>query len=331
MGLFKTEGTILDKSFRAQHPSWKKQLLLFFVLMMVLLFCLQVVAEYLERKQVVEAGAERKNDFTISAAPGTDMTDAIEKFKTLAGHCPGLFKYKTDIEKVEYLNRSHADFLVTVVGKPSVLPAQSYGMGHTCHFSVDESKATVSKRPCAWLCTGEDMTGIDGENHSYAKGKLIGPLQRPWANLREAIATTRLNMTDIQGADLSVGAAKLALWSAANLRWSELQEIPAGKYAMVMKDPDTQRGSRICTSGQIIEIAVDRTVSPKIFLGGMFDDSGRLYRFIAVGSTGEIVAESRAKFCGIVTGQQHYENSAGGVAHSVHLVGMFDLPENRAR
>lgn len=273
----------------------------------------------------------QNKDFTLTAAPETNMDGAIEKFKALVAHCPGIYKYKADVERVEYQSQGHADFLITVVGKPTVLPAQSYGMGHTCHFSVEESKATVSKRPCAWLCTGEDMTDVDGENHSYAKGKLIGPLVRPWGSLREAIASTRLDMTDIRGGDVSVGAAKLAIWGAENMRWAELQEIPTTKYGLVMKDPDDQRGQKLCTSGLVIEIERDRSVpGKKIFTGGMYDDGGRIYRFVALQSTGEIMAHSRARFCGVVTGQQHYQNSAGGVAHAVHLVGMFDLPENKA-
>lgn len=273
----------------------------------------------------------RKNDFTLTAAPGTSMDGAIDKFKLLVGHCPGIYKYKTDVESVEYMSQGHADFLITVVKKPTVLPPQSYGMGHTCHFSVDESQATVSKRPCAWLCTGDDMTGIDGEYHSYAQGKLIGPKVKPWANLRQAIASTRLDMSDIQGGGLSAGAAKLALWGAENMRWSELQEIQTTKYGLVMKDSDSQRGQKLCFNGNVIEIIVDKSVpGSKVFLGGAFDDSGRIYRFVALKSTGEIIEQSRVKFCGIVTGQQHYPNSAGGVAHAVHLVGLFDLPENKS-
>lgn len=154
-------------------------------------------------------------------------------------------------------------------------------------------------------------------------------LKFEFANLRAAIAATRLDMSDIQGTNISKGAAVLALWGYQGMKWSELQEIPKGKYGVVMKDPDSQRGSRLCVYGQVIEIAVDKSVPQKIYQGGIFDDDGRIYRFIAVGSTGEIVAHSYANFCGIVTGQQHYANSMGGEAHAVHLVGMFDLPENK--
>lgn len=156
------------------------------------------------------------------------------------------------------------------------------------------------------------------------------PEPKPPATLREAIAIARPLMTDINGAELDTGTAALAIWSAEYMKWAELQELPTGKYAMVMKDSESQRGSKLCLAGTVIEIAVDGSIpGKKIYLGGMFDDGGRITRFIAVRSTGEIVERSRARFCGVITGQQHYQNSAGGTAHAVHLVGMFDLPENR--
>ncbi len=164
-----------------------------------------------------------------------------------------------------------------------------------------------------------------------AVAEAIAPPKFDYKTLQEAIASTRSDMGDIQGDGISKGAAILALWGANGMKWSELQEIPNGKYGLVMKDPDTQRGQKLCARAQIIEIAVDSTVpGKKIFNGGMYDEGGGVYRFIAVGSTGEIMANSHARFCGVITGQQHYPNSAGGMAHAVHLVGMFDLPENKS-
>lgn len=52
-------------------------------------------------------------------------------------------------------------------------------------------------------------------------------------------------------------------------------------------------------------------------------------RFAAVASTGELVAQSSANFCGVTTGKYSYSNSGGGTTHAVFLVGMFDLPENK--
>lgn len=180
-----------------------------------------------------------------------------------------------------------------------------------------------------------DQLAPVAETPDRAQAETSTPAKAPamridFANLQDAIASTLPHMADTSNGEISKGGAFLALWSDRNLKWSELQEVPAGKFALVMKDSETQRGKRICTSGTVIEISVDATVpGKKIYIGGMYDDSGSLYRFVAVRSTGEIVAQSRAKFCGIITGQQHYPNSVGGVAHSVHLVGMFDLPENK--
>lgn len=173
------------------------------------------------------------------------------------------------------------------------------------------------------------------QNNPAPQAEVSTPAKAPamridFANLRDAIASTQPQMADMANGEISKGAAILALWADSNMKWSELQEVPAGKFALVMKDSETQRGKKICTSGTVIEISVDATVpGRKIYIGGMYGDSGSLYRFVAVRSTGEIVAQSRARFCGVITGQQHYPNSIGGVAHAVHLVGMFDLPENR--
>ena len=153
-----------------------------------------------------------------------------------------------------------------------------------------------------------------------------------WANLNEAIAATLPEMTDIQGASLDAGSAKLAVLGYNLFTWQDIQAVASTKHGLVMKDSDAERGKRLCAAGSVIEIEKDRSVPGKsIFNGGMFDDSGKLYRFISVKSTGEIMANSRARFCGIVTGQMHYQNSAGGTAHAVHLVGMFDLPENNPK
>jgi hypothetical protein len=154
-----------------RFPRWK-QIAFFFLAVMTLLAVFSWIAQAYESH--FGSPQAPKNDFTLTAAPGTNMDGAIDEFKTLVAHCPGIYKYKEDVEKVEYLNGGHADFMITVKQKPTVIPPMSYAQGHTCHFSVNDAMATVSKRPCSWLCTGDDMSGIDGDDHSYSKGKLIG-------------------------------------------------------------------------------------------------------------------------------------------------------------
>ncbi len=171
--------------------------------------------------------------------------------------------------------------------------------------------------------TQQPVASVPPEQESKA------PVQIP-ATLIDAIKIARPHMTDVNGTDVDIGSGALAIWGADHMTWSELQELPLAKYALVMKDSDSQRGNRICISGRVIEIIVDNSVpGKKLYRGGLFDEGMRIYRFIAVKSTGDIVGDSRARFCGVVTGQQHYQNSMGGVAHAVHLVGMFDLPENK--
>lgn len=270
-----------------------------------------------------------KEEFTLTVRPGTSTSGAAEKFKRLLSHCPGIRKYREDVLAVQYQDSGPELFSVHLANPTRSMPAQSYSSGHVCHFSVSDDSANVAKRPCAWLCTGEDMTGIDGNDHAYANGALIGPKVKPWENLKEAIFSTRTEMSDVHGESVSDGAAKLAVWGAEHMRWAQLQEVDGTKYGLVMKDSYAQRGKRLCVAGEVIEIAVDRSVpGHSIHLGGLFDNAGHLYRFVALRSTGDIVAGTRASMCGIVTGQQHYPNSIGGVAHAVHMVGMFNLPEN---
>jgi len=155
------------------------------------------------------------------------------------------------------------------------------------------------------------------------------PPEFEFTSLADAIVAFKSKMTDFDDADISQGAAFLALWGAKHMSWEELQAVDQGKYALVMKDPDSQRGKRLCTHGGIIEIEVDNGIQDKVYLGGMIDEAARVYRFVAVKSTGDLVGGSVARFCGIVTGKNNYQNSGGGVEHAVHLVGMFDLPENK--
>lgn len=153
--------------------------------------------------------------------------------------------------------------------------------------------------------------------------------EEPWAfeTLDEAIEAIRPRMTDTMDS-ISPGTALLTMWSRDNMKWSELVKLPKTKRALVMKDSGEQRGKGMCVSGRIIEIQADDTASKKIFHGGLWGDEG-IYRFTAVGSTGNIVERSFARFCGVVIGRFDYSNSMNGVAHSIQLVGMFDLPANK--
>jgi hypothetical protein len=154
------------------------------------------------------------------------------------------------------------------------------------------------------------------------------PPKKEFVTLIEAIEGIKPMMSDTQDG-ISPGTAMLAFWSAERMNWKDLQATPKTKYALIMKDSEEQRGKAICATGRIIEIASEKAEGKKFYNGGLYDEAGRIYRFIAVRSTGDLVAQSFATICGVVTGRQSYRNSVGGVAHAIFLVGMFDLPENK--
>lgn len=146
--------------------------------------------------------------------------------------------------------------------------------------------------------------------------------------LAGALKLLRPTMTDTQN-ELPPAAATLALWGSRHLTWADLQSIPETKRALVMKDPDAERAKRLCVTGTINEIEVDRSGGAPVYLGGMMTPGMDFVRFMAVGSTGTLVEGNGARLCGIVTGKYSYTNAGGGTTHSMMVVGMFDLPDNK--
>ena len=133
--------------------------------------------------------------------------------------------------------------------------------------------------------------------------------------------------------NMSTGALLFSVWASAKLKWADVSVAQnETSFAKVAKDPDAERGKRLCASARIIEIRkLEHAAIPKtVYFGGMFMNGfDNVGRFIAVGSTGDLVQSSVSRFCGAVVGMQSYGNSVGGVTHAVAFVGMFDLPENR--
>ncbi|WP_044424569.1 hypothetical protein [Acinetobacter pittii] len=120
------------------------------------------------------------------------------------------------------------------------------------------------------------------------------------------------------------------LMAARNVKWDELNQIEKTTYSKVMKDVQQEGLKLLCSSGVVTEIySFDSNQHNKFYEAGIIDDSGKVFRVIAIGSSGNIEADSRMKFCGQVTGRLSYSNAMGGTTHAPFLVGMFDLPENK--
>ena len=72
----------------------------------------------------------------------------------------------------------------------------------------------------------------------------------PPHNLNEAIDQFSMQMADFTEGQYSQGALLLTAWASENMKWRELKNIDSGKYAMVLKDSETQRGKKYVHQGK---------------------------------------------------------------------------------
>lgn len=121
------------------------------------------------------------------------------------------------------------------------------------------------------------------------------------------------------------------VWASNQLTLNDLKVSPnETSIGAVMKDADPERGKRVCFTGSVIQISKARYVAVMESYEGLIMSSGwKVVRFYSFGSTASIAEGSHTKFCGVVMGQFHYNNSGGGQSHAISVVGMFDIPENR--
>ena len=128
------------------------------------------------------------------------------------------------------------------------------------------------------------------------------------------------------------GALVFGAWAAARMKWEDVAVAKDETTPkLVFKDPDEERGKRVCFTGQIIQIAVEKSPFGKFTNGllsvGYYDTT--LFHFLNVGSSGSLVDGNQARFCGVVIGRYDYSNSGGGTGHAIQVVGIWDLPENK--
>jgi hypothetical protein len=104
--------------------------------------------------------------------------------------------------------------------------------------------------------------------------------------------------------------------------------LPETTWARVSKDSETEKGGKICASGKITQISVNRSdgwVRSDVIMRSQRE----YFTILAVGSSGDLIDGSVARVCGIATGTWYFANVNGSLTPSVYLVGAFDLPENR--
>lgn len=143
-----------------------------------------------------------------------------------------------------------------------------------------------------------------------------------------ALAYTRPKVVDYE---YGVGQAMLTGWAAIHLRWVDIEvAAPETTFPLVKKDPDAERGKRLCADVTVLDIAASGSGLGKRYTGLMISRSFPTvpYAFTAVRSTGDIVEHSAARFCGYVLALHRYQSN-DGPREGLQVLGMFDLPENR--
>lgn len=83
------------------------------------------------------------------------------------------------------------------------------------------------------------------------------------AQLKDAIEVARPRMENTVSR-LDVGAALLALWASKKLTWDAVQALPETSPAQFRKDPDSERGKRLCMSGVIQDIRAEKTLAARL-------------------------------------------------------------------
>lgn len=81
--------------------------------------------------------------------------------------------------------------------------------------------------------------------------------------LAGAIAFAKPFMSDTADR-LDEGSALLTLWCSQHLTWAALNALPETTAAEFQKDPDDERGKRMCVSGTIVEIRAERTLAQRM-------------------------------------------------------------------
>lgn len=184
--------------------------------------------------------------------------------------------------------------------------------------------------------TNKEVSSLNGDsqqkpaNHYAIEQAPLQPTKSSSTFYYEVSQRFKSEVSDANNEPPPVSLYIADLMAAKNVKWEELNEIEKTGYGLVMKDVQQEGMKLLCVQGSVIEIyGFESRQRNKFYDVGIVDDLGRVFRTIAVGSTGDIVAESHGKFCGQVTGRINFNNVLGGSTVAPYLVGMFDLPENR--
>jgi hypothetical protein len=158
----------------------------------------------------------------------------------------------------------------------------------------------------------------------------VAPLPGTAPNsLSEAILVTKPQMKDSTAAPDEGSAGLLKYWLAKMYPWAQLDGTPIVTAAAFLAAPDSARGQRVCSAGQVQQFSKTTTAAPNEYEGTLATKEGEVLSFGAVGDATGIGPNAPARFCGIASGVETLATPDGKQVRAIRVVGYFDTPANR--
>lgn len=130
--------------------------------------------------------------------------------------------------------------------------------------------------------------------------------------------------------EIHTGSLLLSTWLRAHPQETGELLVSDSETSLrkIKKDYRAEQGKTLCVSGRISQIEREHAIEG-LYAGTMVTSSFQFVYFMTSNSTGELTSDDYAKFCGASMGIYAYANVSGGQTQSVHLVGAFDIADNR--
>lgn len=135
----------------------------------------------------------------------------------------------------------------------AVLAVGFLGYVHGLHISAVAPDSSASASPLA-APLGSALLG---------SGTVTSAQIMSEPTLDKAIAAAKPQMDDTLD-KLDEGSALLTLWASKYLSWDDLMALPETSPALFRKDPQAERGRRLCETGTITEIRAETTLARRL-------------------------------------------------------------------
>jgi hypothetical protein len=155
-----------------------------------------------------------------------------------------------------------------IVGGAVVLVVGAGAVAYQLRASADSSPAASASQEAltsatsattpASTSTASPTVAVSNASADQARAAILTK-----ATLHDAIETARPFMESTTGR-LDVGSALLTLWASKHLKAGDVAALPETTPALFQKDPEAERGKRLCFSGVIAQIRAEKDLGPRL-------------------------------------------------------------------